>query len=92
MHIRPVYWNYDFSLYLYPLPHLVWPSTSVVAILKCVLKVILGDKYDKYENNYKGCRFANPGVFGSEFCFAEWYPATDEFNFLSVAPEDEEEV
>ncbi|TIC26068.1 hypothetical protein E3Q11_03186 [Wallemia mellicola] len=44
---RPVLWEYDHALRLYPIP------TSL----------ILADKYDRYELKYEGCRVFNPGSF-----------------------------
>ncbi|EOR00931.1 DNA polymerase epsilon subunit B [Wallemia ichthyophaga EXF-994] len=44
---RPVLWEYDHTLRLYPIP------TSL----------ILADKYDRYELKYEGCRVFNPGSF-----------------------------
>ncbi|TIB03809.1 hypothetical protein E3P77_01729 [Wallemia ichthyophaga] len=48
---RPVLWEYDHTLRLYPIP------TSL----------ILADKYDRYELKYEGCRVFNPGSFSFEY-------------------------
>lgn len=47
MSTRPVIWEFDHSLRLYPIP------TSL----------ILADRYDRYELKYEGCRVFNPGSF-----------------------------
>lgn len=40
----PVHWDFDYTLHLYPLPDLV----------------IIGDKSDMYQGEYKGCQIVNP--------------------------------
>ncbi|SPO25719.1 related to DNA polymerase epsilon subunit B [Ustilago trichophora] len=60
--IRPVLWDHDHSLSLYPMP----------------TALVLADAYDRYELTYEGCHVANPGSFrsGNTFAWTTYYPAT----------------
>lgn len=54
LHVRPVYWQYDHALWLYPLPDLV----------------VLGDKCDPFTETLSDCTVSNVGSFvknGFEF-------------------------
>ncbi|CAG9861657.1 unnamed protein product [Phyllotreta striolata] len=54
-----VQWDYDYCLRLYPLPDLV----------------VIGDKCESYQGDYKECRIANPGSFcESGFQFLSYIP------------------
>ncbi|SNX84492.1 related to DNA polymerase epsilon subunit B [Melanopsichium pennsylvanicum] len=60
--IRPVLWDHDQSLSLYPMP----------------TALVLADAYDRYELTYEGCHVVNPGSFrsGNTFSWSTYYPAT----------------
>jgi DNA polymerase epsilon subunit 2 len=68
LHIRPIYWNYDHALRLYPLPDII----------------LLADSYEPYEVNYEGCLVANPGSFSAESSFLCVYPTQRRVDFCSV--------
>lgn len=58
-HICPIYWDYDRSMFLYPLPDLV----------------VVGDKFDPFATEQLGCQIVNPGSFAkSEFSFKTYLP------------------
>jgi len=59
---RPVYWNADHALRLYPLPD----------------ALVLADSADPYEHHYAGVRALNPGSFGRDGAFVVYYPARGE--------------
>ena len=56
---RPIHWNYDHALRLYPLPTMV----------------VLADHTEPYHWNYKDCLAINPGSFSSDFSFMVYRPA-----------------
>ncbi|KAF5292819.1 hypothetical protein FQA39_LY13864 [Lamprigera yunnana] len=56
-----VNWDFDYTLYLYPLPNLV----------------VIGDKTEPYEGQYKGCKVINPGPFCDGFQFKCYKPYTN---------------
>ncbi|KRT82717.1 hypothetical protein AMK59_3420, partial [Oryctes borbonicus] len=57
-----VHWNFDYTLRLYPLPHLI----------------VVGDKAESYQGAYKGCQLVNPGSFcDSGFQFKCYIPYSD---------------
>ncbi|SJX62991.1 related to DNA polymerase epsilon subunit B [Sporisorium reilianum f. sp. reilianum] len=60
--IRPVLWDHDHALSLYPMP----------------TALVLADAYDRYELTYEGCHVVNPGSFrsGNAFAWTTYYPAT----------------
>ncbi|PWZ02294.1 DNA polymerase epsilon, subunit B [Testicularia cyperi] len=59
--VRPVLWDYDHTLRLYPMP----------------TALVLADSYDRFELTYEGCHVFNPGSFrGSSFGWTTYYPAT----------------
>uniref|UniRef100_A0A6P7GB22 DNA polymerase II subunit 2 n=1 Tax=Diabrotica virgifera virgifera TaxID=50390 RepID=A0A6P7GB22_DIAVI len=58
----PVQWDFDYCMRLYPLPDLV----------------VIGDKYESYNENNKDCRVINPGPFcESGFQFLSYIPFTN---------------
>ncbi|GAC93425.1 telomere-associated helicase [Pseudozyma hubeiensis SY62] len=63
--IRPVLWDHDHSLSLYPMP-----TTEK--------QLVLADAYDRYELTYEGCHVVNPGSFrsGNAFAWSTYYPAS----------------
>ncbi|EDQ89658.1 uncharacterized protein MONBRDRAFT_25230 [Monosiga brevicollis MX1] len=58
LHVRPILWQYDQSLSLYPVPELV----------------VLGDDGAGYETLYHGCRVVNPSSFAKTRCFVTYHP------------------
>eukprot|EP00095_Tigriopus_kingsejongensis_P007588 maker-scaffold417_size177606-snap-gene-0.41 protein:Tk07588 transcript:maker-scaffold417_size177606-snap-gene-0.41-mRNA-1 annotation:"hypothetical protein LOTGIDRAFT_218232" len=63
IHICPIYWDYDRSMYLYPLPDLV----------------VVGDKFDPFLAEQFQCQIMNPGSFAkTEFSFKTYVPKTGE--------------
>lgn len=50
--------------------------------------MVLADSFDKFDRTYSECQFVNPGAFGLDFSFIEWYPATGELNLLTVQPDE----
>ena len=61
LHMCPVYWDYDRSLSLYPLPDLV----------------ITADKFEPFTAESSGCKVVNPGTFAKhDFTFKTYIPGT----------------
>ncbi|XP_022254667.1 DNA polymerase epsilon subunit 2-like [Limulus polyphemus] len=61
LNVAPVYWEYDHSLWLYPLPDIV----------------VCGDKYDPFCVTNNDCTFINPGSFPhTDFSFKVYLPST----------------
>lgn len=61
IHVAPVYWDYDHSLGLYPLPDLA----------------VVADKYDPFTLAEKECLFTNPGSFSrNNFSFQVYIPSS----------------
>ncbi|KAJ8925893.1 hypothetical protein NQ315_009745 [Exocentrus adspersus] len=57
-----VHWGFDYCLRLYPLPDLV----------------VIGDKFEAYQEKYKECQVINPGPFCENgFQFKSYVPFTD---------------
>lgn len=65
---RPIYWNYDHALRLYPLPH----------------ALVLADVVDQFEWTYEGCEAFNPGCFSSDFSFVVYWPGKNKPEFSRV--------
>lgn len=60
LHVRPVYWEHDQALYLYPLPDVL----------------VLADRFDGYNLTYEGCTAFNPGSFFlTDFSFMVYWPS-----------------
>ncbi|GAM26521.1 hypothetical protein SAMD00019534_096960 [Acytostelium subglobosum LB1] len=68
LEIRPIYWNYDHALSLYPLPDVL----------------VLGDKFNQYEHNYEGTYCFNPSSFSTDFSFSHYLPAKRALEFCTV--------
>lgn len=70
----PVHWDYDRSLWLYPLPDLV----------------VIGDKLDHFTNEpINGCSVVNPGSFGkNDFSFKTYVPKLKLVEDSQVPAED----
>ncbi|KAJ3414875.1 DNA polymerase epsilon subunit 2 [Chytridiales sp. JEL 0842] len=66
--VKPVLWDHDHALRIYPLPHLL----------------ILADKYDNYSVDYEGCRTVNPGSFGNQSTFVTYQPSDGSVDLCSV--------
>jgi DNA polymerase epsilon subunit 2 len=62
MERRPIYWNHDHALRMYPLPD----------------ALVLADSVDPYEHKYAGVHALNPGSFGNDGAFVIYYPARGE--------------
>ncbi|KAJ1773191.1 DNA-directed DNA polymerase epsilon, subunit B [Coemansia sp. RSA 1813] len=59
--IRPIYWAYDHSMRVYPIPDVL----------------ILADRFDSYSINYEGAQCINPGSFSAgDFSFFMYYPVS----------------
>lgn len=79
---RPVLWEYDHSLRLYPMPSAVrilervtFIRTSTDLLLRSQL--VLADKFQRYEITYEGCHVFNPSSFREgNFCWTTYYPAS----------------
>jgi len=65
---RPVYWNYDHALSVYPLPNVL----------------VLGDKADQYEHNSHEMICINPSSFSTDFSFSHYIPCTKKSIFCSA--------
>lgn len=72
---RPIYWNADHALRLYPLPDLL----------------VLADVVDPYAWPYSGVEAANPGSFASDGQFMVYYPGRDVGAQQRTAEEKERE-
>ncbi|KAF5305724.1 hypothetical protein FQR65_LT07620 [Abscondita terminalis] len=57
-----VHWDFDYTLRLFPLPNLI----------------VLGDKTESYQGEYKGCQIINPGPFCDGFNFICYTPFTNQ--------------
>lgn len=69
LHTCPIYWDYDRSMYLYPLPDLV----------------VVGDKFDPFSSEVHSCKIMNPGSFGkNDFSFKTYVPKTKEIEDCQV--------
>ncbi len=63
---RPIYWQFDHSLSLYPMPH----------------ALVLGDHTEQFNwDLYGQCKVINPGSFPSESAFAVYLPASQTTEF-----------
>ena len=58
MPFNPIYWQYDHSLRLYPLPD----------------AVVVGDRVEQYYETYADCDAMNPGSFPNDFNFVVYRP------------------
>ena len=74
LHNCPVHWDFDQSMWLYPLPDLV----------------VIGDKLDHFTSeSFEGCQVVNPGSFGkNEYSFKTYVPKLKLVEDSQV-PEDE---
>eukprot|EP01133_Synstelium_polycarpum_P008005 gene8005-9404_t len=69
LEVRPVFWNYDHALSLYPLPDVM----------------VLGDKYTQYVHDVQeGTKCFNPSSFSTDFSFSNYTPSTGECDFCRV--------
>lgn len=61
LHIAPIYWEYDHTLGLYPLPDMV----------------VCADKFDPFTVTQSGCIFTNPSSFSrNDYVFKVYIPAS----------------
>jgi DNA polymerase epsilon subunit 2 len=65
---RPILWEYDNALRLYPLPDVV----------------VLADQIDHYSWKYEDCRAVNPGSFPIDSTFMVYRPATYDVEFSRI--------
>ncbi|CAM9690353.1 unnamed protein product, partial [Chrysoparadoxa australica] len=65
---RPIHWDFDTSLLLYPLPH----------------AVVLADRTEEYVWRMGGTVAFNPGSFATNSSFMVYRPATKETDFSTV--------
>lgn len=77
--VRPVMWEFDHALRLFPLPTAVSPFSVMyaVAILKAdgpaTFQLVLADKYLPYDVTYEDCLVFNPGSFaGSDYTWSAY--------------------
>ena len=73
-HICPCYWDYDRSLYIYPVPDLV----------------VIGDKFDPFTTEpIQDCKILNPGSFAKNaFSFKTYVPKTRQIEDSQIPPDD----
>lgn len=65
---KPIQWNLDHSMYLYPLPD----------------AVVLADQYEGYSADVEGCLCLNPGSFNIDTSFVEYCPISNKVEILQV--------
>jgi len=65
---KPIYWNHDRALSLYPLPD----------------ALILGDQYNAFETVYEGMLCFNPGPFHLNYNFYNYEPVINGTEFSTV--------
>ncbi|KAF6141158.1 hypothetical protein GIB67_006603 [Kingdonia uniflora] len=66
--VQPILWNYDHCLRLYPTPH----------------TIILGDRSEQKEYNYKDTTCFNTGSFANDNTFAVYRPCSQEVELSAV--------
>ena len=64
LHVSPVYWGFDYTMRLYPVPDLL----------------VLADKFDSYKVQSNGVMAINPGSFSAQdrFSFKVYFPQSKE--------------
>jgi len=73
LHVCPVYWDFDRSMWLYPLPDLV----------------VCADKFDPFVTEHSGCTIVNPGSFAkNDFSFKTYMLKTKQIEDSQI-PDDE---
>lgn len=76
LHTSPVYWDYDRSLYLYPLPDLV----------------VTADKFEPFTAQNLDCQVINPGSFQrQDFSFKTYVPSTKTVEESQI-PDDNDDM
>lgn len=86
--IRPVLWDFDHALRLYPAPTTVRSLVNSPPFCDLIAKnnrttpqLILADKFDPYKHVYEGCLVFNPGSFASSrFRWSTYMPGMEEPN------------
>ena len=73
-HICPCYWDYDRSMWIYPLPDIV----------------VIGDKFDPFTTEpIHGCTILNPGSFAkNSFSFKTYVPKTRTIEDSQIPPDE----
>lgn len=70
LHVRPVYWDGDASLRIYPVPDLL----------------VIADRYDSYTCSALETSVTNPGSFTkNEFAFKVYWPSTNEVEDCKIS-------
>lgn len=73
LHVCPVYWDFDRSMWLYPLPDLV----------------VSADKFDPFVTEHSGCTIVNPGSFAkNDFSFKTYLLKTRQIEDSQIPDED----
>ncbi|CAF0820362.1 unnamed protein product [Didymodactylos carnosus] len=71
VYMTPIYWPYDHSLYLYPLPDLI----------------VFCDKFASVTENVADCTIINPGSFAiNKYCFKVYIPSTRDVEDSQINP------
>ena len=80
LQIQPRYWNFDHALRLYPMPTTVSHVFTVslpFSLKRIMFKLVLADRYERYELTYEGCHVFNPGSFLGNACgFSTYFPSS----------------
>jgi len=99
LEVRPIYWEHDSAMRLYPLPHSVGREfiphrlTVFLTVFLCLAalalaslgQLILADRFDHYTTEYADCACANPGSFpNSDWTFLVYQAATREYQVSRV--------
>jgi hypothetical protein len=88
--VKPVLWNYDHVLRLYPLPHITLLADQTAAFTVPYGGGAGGPPYSadrptSIESDPQPCIFANPGSFARDLSFALLYPLVGQFDVYSAS-------
>eukprot|EP01101_Sappina_pedata_P006182 TRINITY_DN3013_c0_g1_i1.p2 TRINITY_DN3013_c0_g1~~TRINITY_DN3013_c0_g1_i1.p2 ORF type:complete len:246 (+),score=61.95 TRINITY_DN3013_c0_g1_i1:137-874(+) len=67
--VCPVFWNYEYSLHLNPLPDVL----------------IVADRCEQFDVQHKGCLCLNPGMFSMDQAFLRYSPVTNQPEFVRLS-------
>lgn len=91
---RPIYWELDYTLRLFPLPDLVRDfgflslhcatHSRLLTDIVAFLQVVLADSSEQYMCEHEGCVAANPGSFSSDSSFIVYRPALRTVEFSRI--------
>jgi len=77
LHTSPVYWDFDRSMYLYPLPDLV----------------VTADKFQPFTAQNLDCKVINPGSFmRQEFSFKTFIPSTQSVEDSQIPGDEDQDM